>query len=204
MIFAAQPHSRRAALLRRREGPHGRLGRDPDHLKILPGASSSSATPRGGAGEARAPRQPGALRQRHRRRCRCARPTMCRASIRTARCRRSRKPTPARAGANAGRAGAAREPDRAATGAARSAAMAACRWSARRRDRRQDGGMARGGRLATGSTSCSRPARRARRFRRQGRAGIAAARPVPAGYEGTTLREHLGLPRPDNRFFEAR
>ena len=24
------------------------------------------------------------------------------------------------------------------------------------------------------------------------------------GYEGATLRDHLGLPRPGNRFFEAR
>ena len=47
------------------------------------------------------------------------------------------------------------------------------------------------------------PARRARRFRRQGRAGTAAARHFPREYEGPTLRENLGLPRPKNRFFEG-
>ena len=40
-------------------------------------------------------------------------------------------------------------------------------------------------------------------FCRQGRAGTAAARHFRKEYEGTTLRENLGLPRPANRFFEA-
>ena len=38
-------------------------------------------------------------------------------------------------------------------------------------------------------------------FCHAGGAGTAAARPVPREYEGTTLRENLGLPRPENRFF---
>ena len=64
-----------------------------------------------------------------------------------------------------------------------------------------DGGMARRSAAATASTSCSRTCRRARRLRRPRRAGVAAARPVPARISRATLRENLGLPRPENRFF---
>ena len=40
--------------------------------------------------------------------------------------------------------------------------------------------------------------RGARGLRRERHPGIAAARPVPPGYEGKTLRDHLGLARPAN------
>ena len=37
-------------------------------------------------------------------------------------------------------------------------------------------------------------------FVEAGDSGVAAPRPVPHQYEGRTLRENLGLPRPANRF----
>ena len=43
---------------------------------------------------------------------------------------------------------------------------------------------------------------RARRFRRQGRSGTSETRIFRSEYEGPTLRENLGLPRPKNQFFD--
>ncbi len=70
------------------KGRMARLGRDPEHMKILPGCLRRGRRHGGGgAGEARPARQPGALRQRHRLALHRARPSTPRNSIPTARCR---------------------------------------------------------------------------------------------------------------------
>ena len=155
-------------------------------MKILPGAFVVvGETLRGGAGEARAARQPGALRQRHRLAVDRARPRCLglrsgRAAARDPRDQRQQERPRARH-----RLGEAREPDRAAARPARSAAMAASplvgtpamiademeEWLA-------DGGL----RRLQHHVPLS--ARRARRLRRPRGAGTAAARAVPARIRG--------------------
>ena len=68
VVFAAQQRSgRRPGVLRRREGPHGKLGRDPRAHEDPAGALRRGRRHgRGGEGQARAARQPRPLRQRHR------------------------------------------------------------------------------------------------------------------------------------------
>ena len=72
-------------------------------------------------------------------------------------------------------------------------------------DRRRDGGMAAYQRQRRLHHHVSVSARRPRRILRTGSAGVTTPRHLfRREYEGKTLRENLGLPRPTNRFFETR
>ncbi len=177
-----------------------KLGRNRDHIKILPGALR------------RGRRHAWTRRRRSARsstawctttaaspRCRSRSALMPPASIPTGRCRRSRKPTPARAAASASIAlGRAREPHRA---PARAAARRL--WRARhgrhaQDHRRPDGGMA-GRPKASDGFNIMFPYL-------PGGLDDFVDKVVPelqrrgmfrTEYEGTTLRENLGLPRPE-------
>ena len=102
------------------------------------------------------------------------------------------------------RAGEAREPDRApARPAPRRLWRARLRRHARQH-RRPDGGMARRARPATASTSCSPifPTGSTTSSTASCRSCSGAAS-SGASTRAQTLRENLGLPRPENRFFRA-
>ena len=189
-----------AGILRRCERPHGKAGRDPTSQDPAGRDDLCRRFARRGEGEAREARQPRPLRQRHRLALDRARPR--RVEI------RSRRPLPeipermpARAGASA-RSSARRE-------------NLTVRQLAQRLG--GHGGLALVGtpkmiadqmeewlepRSATASRCCSPSARRARRFRRPRGAGLQRRGIFRREYEGATLRENLGLPRPENRFFK--
>ena len=123
-------------------------------------------------------------------------------SIPMGRCRKSRKATPRRAGASAPSRWPSARTSPCGSSRNGSAAIPASPWSARRDDRRPNGRMARDRRLRRLTIMFPYlpgglddfvdlvipELQRRGLFRRE--------------YEGATLRENLGLPRPTNRFFQ--
>ena len=92
------------------KGRAAKVGRNPDHIKILPGAFTIIGDSLDEAKEKRAQaRQPGELRQRHRRAVDRGSASMRASSIPTGRCPRSPRPTRARAAASGSIALAKRE-----------------------------------------------------------------------------------------------
>ena len=145
------------------KGRMDKLGRDPEHLKILPGAFVVVGDSVEEAKEKRAQaRQPGALRQRHRLAVDRARHRRLAASIPTGRCRRSPKPTPAKSGRQRLVDVAARDKLTVRQLAQRVGGYGGLSFVGTPQDhRRPDGGMADEPTAATASTSCSRSCPRA-------------------------------------------
>ena len=187
------------------KGRMEKLGRDPRSPEDPAGRVRRGRRFAGrGAGEAGAARQPGALRQRHRVAVDRTRHRRIACSIRTRRCRTSPKPTPAKADAS-GRCNLARRDNLTVRQLAQRLGGYSRAGVDRHasHDRRPDGGMADDeacdgfnimfpylpGGLDDFVDRVVPELQRRGLFRRE--------------YEGTTLRENLGLPRPENCFFAS-
>ncbi len=187
------------------KGRMEKIGRNPEHLKILPGAFVVVGDSVEEAKEKRAMLDSTrALRQRHR---------LALGAPRHRRLRlRSRRAVAADPETNASKSGRQRLVDVAARDkltvrqlAQRVGGYGGLSFVGTPQDhRRPDGGMADRAAAATASTSCSRSCppgstiSSTRWCRNCRSAGFSGKR-----YEGKTLRENLGLPRPKNRFFEG-
>ncbi len=195
----------RPRLLRRREGPRregGALTRShQDPAGLLRRGRRHG---RRGQGQAQQARQPGALRQRHRLRSRSRSATMPRSSIPTVRCpTTSPRATPPRADASARSRSASAKISPCGSLRSGSAAATASPWSERPRPsptRCRSGWRPR----APTASPCSSPTCPAGSTTSSTRwcRSCSGAASTGREYEGKTLRENLGLPRPANRFFE--
>ena len=207
MVFTALPNIKAGqAFYADVKGRMEKAGRIREHMKIMPACFVMRRRDHGGGAARSAPCSTAwSTTPTPSPRCRSRSATTPRNSIRTAPLPdESRRATPAKSGRERAIALAqAREPDRA---PARAAARRL--WRARhgrhaQDDRRRDGGMARDAKPPTASPSSSPicPAGSTISSTRSCRSCSAAACSARE-YEGTTLRENLGLPRPENRFFE--
>ena len=188
------------------KGRMAKLGRNREHMKILPACFVVvGETVEEAQSETRQARQPGALRQRDRLRCRSRSVTTHRSSIRTSRCRTFPTPTPARVAASAPSPWRKRE-----------------NLTVRQLAQRMSGYSG----LAMVGTPKTIADEMQEWLETEGSDGFTVMFPyLPGGlddfvkgvvpelqrrglfrreYEGTTLRENLGLPRPENRFFAAK
>ena len=161
-----------------------KLGRSPEHLKVLPGALVIVGDTVDEARQKRRCSTASFIPTAGLPRCRLRSAATLPASISTDHCRRSLNPTRARAGAS----GSSRWPGATISPCAsshRSPAVTAVLVSSARRRRsptRWSNGCSR--RVATASTSCSHMFLGARRLCRQGGSRIAAAGPVPTRIRG--------------------
>jgi len=174
-----------------------KLGRSPEHLKVLPGALVIVGDTVDEARQKRRCSTASFIPTAGLPRCRLRSAATLPASISTDHCRRSLNPTRARAGAS----GSSRWPGATISPCAsshRSPAVTAVLASSARRRRLQHHVP-----ICSWGARCSHMFLGARRLCRQGGSRIAAAGPVPTRIRGETLRENLGLPRPENQFFRV-